>query len=282
MLKMYVNGFLSLISEVLTYKTSLSFKCMRILARFQIVRRFVVSQAIENLDEAEMQKNDDLILQKSKQEIYDQLVEKGYADGISISKSATAEIRKYTENVAFSEGRQSKNYFNIKLTDLEAPSKNSIYSIDNPHLQCGVVKNLAENSFLPSLAKMYLGENYKLLNSQIWYTFPQEKLSSHHNFGFHYDVDDYKFLKFFFYLSDVGIDSGPHIIIPGTQSEKSLFKFINRRITDRAAKKRYQEIITMTGPAGEGFAEDTFCYHKGEHPLTKRLILQIQYGLNFY
>jgi hypothetical protein len=36
----------------------------------------------------------------------------------------------------------------------------------------------------------------------------------------------------------------------------------------------------ITGERGTGFFEDTLCYHKGTNPGKRRLILQIEYGLN--
>jgi hypothetical protein len=40
-------------------------------------------------------------------------------------------------------------------------------------------------------------------------------------------------------------------------------------------------IVTITGPAGTGFAEDTLCIHKGQSPTAReRLILQFQYAFN--
>ena len=120
-----------------------------------------------------------------------------------------------------------------------------------------------------------------LLNSQIWYTFPQESKAKHHNFGFHYDIDDYRFLKFFFYLDDVDENTGPHVIIESSHKESSIFKFFNRRISDEVAESKYKnKIKVMLGKPGQGFAEDTFCYHKGTYPLKRRLILQVQFGIS--
>ena len=143
------------------------------------------------------------------------------------------------------------------------------------------VNSIVEDQFLLEIATKYLKTTPILLNSQIWYSFPGLEKKSHHNFGFHYDIDDYRFLKFFFYLDNVGDENGPHVIIESTHLEGSLFKFFNRRISDAVAHHRYgDKVVVMKGKAGQGFAEDTFCYHKGCYPKKRRLIFQVQFGIS--
>ncbi len=44
-----------------------------------------------------------------------------------------------------------------------------------------------------------------------------------------------------------------------------------------------QNVITIFGKAGFGFAEDTIAFHKGTPPLNKpRLILQIEFATHNY
>jgi len=56
-----------------------------------------------------------------------------------------------------------------------------------------------------------------------------------------------------------------------------------RRFTDEEIEAAYGagRIVSITGPAGTGFAEDTLCIHKGQAPTgAERLVLQVQYALN--
>ena len=106
---------------------------------------------------------------------------------------------------------------------------------------------------------------------------------------FHYDLDDYRFIKFFFYLTDVDLSSGPHLLLKGSHKNK---KLSHQLLGVRCASKPDQEIVetygaenlvTVTGPAGLGFAEDATCFHKGTLPTHKeRLLLQIEYAINNY
>jgi hypothetical protein len=122
-----------------------------------------------------------------------------------------------------------------------------------------------------------------LLGSRAWWSYPPPPSSAAarqpHLFGFHYDIDDYKFIKLFIYLTDVDLASGPHVAISGTHRSKSLFEKVNRRISDEVANDRYKESIrVITGRAGTAFLEDTFCYHKGMSPQKRRLIMELEFG----
>jgi hypothetical protein len=44
-----------------------------------------------------------------------------------------------------------------------------------------------------------------------------------------------------------------------------------------------EDIRVICGKAGTGFAEDTFCFHKGQAPRSQdRLMLQVRFGLRDY
>jgi hypothetical protein len=60
---------------------------------------------------------------------------------------------------------------------------------------------------------------------------------------------------------------------------------IIRRYTDDEITSFYpaDRIVDIGGGAGEGFAEDTFCIHKGNSPFENpRLLLQFQFTLFDY
>ena len=104
---------------------------------------------------------------------------------------------------------------------------------------------------------------------------------------FHYDVDDYNSLRFFFYLTDVDINSAPHIYVRGSHRKKRFANLLSpfKQRSDEEIVHYYGEenIVKICGEAGFGFAEDTFCYHKATRPKAKsRLILQLQYAMNDY
>ena len=103
---------------------------------------------------------------------------------------------------------------------------------------------------------------------------------------FHYDLDDYRFLKFFFYLTDVDDKSGPHICVRASHKYKKFSHILLRkRETDREIIDSYGEesLVTICGEAGFGFVEDPLCFHKGLTPTHKdRLLLQIEFATTDY
>lgn len=101
---------------------------------------------------------------------------------------------------------------------------------------------------------------------------------------FHFDMDRIKWLKFFFYITDVETNSGPHTFIAGSHRTGGIPKAILDkgpvRIDDAEVMKYYSEedIIEFCGPRGTVIAEDTRGLHKGKHVHAgDRLIFQIEF-----
>ncbi len=158
-----------------------------------------------------------------------------------------------------------------------------LYRYKDLHAHVAAVAALAHDPFLLAIVTEYLGMKPVLLGSRAWWSYPPPPPDSAAGqpceFGFHYDIDDYKFVKLFIYLNDVDLASGPHVAISGTNRSKSLFEKMNRRISDEVAEKRYKNSIrVITGNAGTAFFGDTFCYHKGTLPQKPRFIMELEFG----
>ena len=98
--------------------------------------------------------------------------------------------------------------------------------------------------------------------------------------GFHRDIDDWRFLKLFVYLTAVTDASGPHCYV--RTSHRSSFGFRERRYAQAEIKARFGAgtLRTITGPAGTTFIADTLGIHRGGVPTeAPRLMLQAQYSL---
>lgn len=112
-----------------------------------------------------------------------------------------------------------------------------------------------------------------------WWSFPHEGPAIQAE-NFHRDVDDWRFIKLFIYLTDVGPGFGPHKYVPGSHRSDRLLKI--RRYTDEDVVTAFGEdqIHEFTGPAGTAFLENTYGLHKGTPPtIGRRLILQAVYAL---
>ena len=278
----YLTGLKDFALEMLSLKTSYWNKKMRFFARMPKYRmRYgnAIGIGYEN-DDYKNFSNNSVILNESADKIVNRLNLRGYCDGISLNSESVSKLVDLCNESEFSvDGLSSKGY-RIDYKDARPPTSQSIYRMVNPHLHSEFVGGIVKSQSLLEIAGKYLKASPVLLNSQIWYSFPGIEKKEHYDFGFHYDIDDYRFLKFFFYLDDVSNEHGPHMIIKSTHLEGSLFKFLNRRISEDVAYEKYSDnIIIMRGKAGQGFAEDTFCYHKGRYPQKRRLIFQVQFGI---
>jgi hypothetical protein len=153
-----------------------------------------------------------------------------------------------------------------------------------------VLRALASDQQLRAIARQYLGTEPALIGARMWWSFAgpadtEQKVKAGQ--GFHYDIDGYRGLTFFFYLTDVTPSSGPHVYVRGTHVRKSWSHLvtISKARSDEEIEERYgPECQTiLCGPPGSGFAEDIFGFHKGMHPeCADRLIVQVRYGLRSY
>jgi len=97
---------------------------------------------------------------------------------------------------------------------------------------------------------------------------------------FHHDMHRLKFVKVFIYLTDVTMETGPHVMIPGTHHERPAALWKDGRHADETIAEHGLEgkETNIVGKAGTVFLVDTSALHKGAHPLSgSRLMAQVQY-----
>ena len=162
----------------------------------------------------------------------------------------------------------------------------------NTEAECDAIRRIHDDVTIQRIASEYLDGRPKLVGVDLWWTFPvdaTEEDRRRHAHLFHRDVDDFRFLKFFFYVTDVGELDGPHVVVTGSHlrplDAKLRGRLSLRRLTDDEVDERFgaDSVRTILGRAGEGFAEDTFGVHKGTTPVADaRLILQLQFALFDY
>ncbi len=168
--------------------------------------------------------------------------------------------------------------------------KLSVGRFDDVYFSCPTVRALTADETLIAIARAYFRCEPVLLGCRMWWSFPSHASKEQQinlGQGYHYDLDGYRALAFFFYLTDVGPDCGPHVYVPGSHVRKPLKSLLSLRKsrTDAEIENWYgaQRPVTACGAAGSGFAEDIFCFHKGSHPIGgERLILQIRFGIEKY
>lgn len=148
------------------------------------------------------------------------------------------------------------------------------------------IQKIIFDPFFKELAANYLNCEPILDLVTMWWSFPfQQKATSQAAQMYHFDMDRFKFIKFFFYLTDVHTDNGPHCYIENSHHRlpKSLRE--DRRITDEELKLVYPESVfkEFIGKKGTILAVDTRGLHKGK-PLVKdaRLLFQIQFSNSLF
>lgn len=144
---------------------------------------------------------------------------------------------------------------------------------------CPEVISIANHHELIGAAAAYLGCKPTISNLNIWWSFPAAGLPQEAE-NYHRDVDDWRFVKFFVYLSDVDDSSGPHCFVTGSHKTSNFLKI--RRISDSEVFRKFSRSseLKIGGKIGDGFLEDTFGLHKGQPPIGRnRLVLQVQYSI---
>lgn len=212
--------------------------------------------------------------------LVDDIQQNGYSRKFNVTTDCVNDIIEYCKTSLFKDAEEDKEFKIDYNNPVKPGSKGLWYQNLKAYDECRTVKKLAHNQKILSIAKQYLGADPSIKSVAIWWSFPPPDGTHSVEYGFHYDIDAYKFLKFFIYLVDVDENTGPHTIIPGTHKNKSFFEKKNRRLTDAQVQEKYNgRPVTILGKIGDGFFEDTFTYHKGNTPLKPRLMLQVEYSI---
>ncbi len=269
------------VGESLNRRLPLNYRIMRLVSRSNHLRNAAIRHHSRATRPAITTTAETLFGGLDVNETLRSLDEKGFAVGIVLPPDNVAKILAFCAEAAFVDD-YSKDPLSVDPEDERIPWPGRLtYRCPNPHKQCEVVDKLTRDPVLVAVARAYLKTEPLLRSSRIFWSYPDLSQGYNPLYGFHYDIDDYKFLKQFFYLNDVDLDRGPHVIIEGTHKRKNWFEKNHRRLTDEQAENRYRgRIRVIAGSSGHGFFEDTFCYHKGAKPRKRRLVLEFQYAIS--
>ncbi len=160
----------------------------------------------------------------------------------------------------------------------------------NTATACAAIRQLESDPVLVDLAAAYLGVEPVHIGNRLWWSFAtraDETDRVRSGQGFHWDLDDWRTVTFFFYLTDVDDLAGPHVLVRGSHRRKRwrhlLSMYKSRPEAEVLTMYGKESLVTLRGPAGFGFAEDLFCFHRGSPPVgSDRLIVQIRFGVFDY
>ena len=113
-----------------------------------------------------------------------------------------------------------------------------------------------------------------------WWMFQSDpEFASLNAQAFHSDRERLSFLKFFFYLTDIGEDTGPHVYADKTHHRRPLSFRGDRRYGDNELKSKGIGSTSIFGPSGTVIVANTQGLHKGVPPKIPnhgRLLFEIQ------
>lgn len=218
------------------------------------------------------------------------LAEMGYAKGAQINQDYVQAVLDYCRmsNATLGlkdQARVKRKEIYIPVNAVKAPIHGvSYYYYYDVHNKCEAVRDIVFNEDLLSVVRDYLGAEPTLLFSNIIWTFPVhnkgQRVDEVGQFGFHFDIPDFKSLAVFVYLSDVDEDCGPHVVIGGTHQKKPLQSLFLNTLSRRKAQRKYKDRIEVfTGKKGTAVMEDIYSYHKATNPHKPRLALKFFFGV---
>lgn len=145
-------------------------------------------------------------------------------------------------------------------------------------LRIPLIMDLANDPEILKVAEAFMGCKPTISNIQSWWSLCGHDQPEQAEF-FHRDVDDWRFFKFFIYLTDVDDNAGPHVFVKGSQGVHTgipIRRYSDQEVIDLFGK---ENVMHIHATAGTAFLENTFGFHKGQLPKSKRrLLLQFQYS----
>jgi hypothetical protein len=125
------------------------------------------------------------------------------------------------------------------------------------------IREIQKDPVLTEIASRYLKRKPNILASRMWWSFPVDRFDKRllriASQSLHFDMNDWSSVKFFFYLTDVSADSGPHVYVRRSHRRKRLRDqftlFAGKRISEVIDFYGAGNFATICGPAGFGFTE---------------------------
>jgi len=214
----------------------------------------------------------------------------GLFAGINLASDAVARIVQYARTTeCFSNARPDVHFRYEDRAAVEAKYGTRVLLGRYADIEdrCPAVRAVSHDPMLRYIAARHLGREPGQTETRLWWSFagdatPEERFKADQ--GFHYDLHDYRRIAFFFHLTDVDESAGPHVHVKGSHVKKPWRMLLRetRHVTEAEIHEEYpaEDIVSMCGPAGFGFATDPFGYHKGSGPVSRdRLILRVRFTM---
>jgi hypothetical protein len=165
-----------------------------------------------------------------------------------------------------------------RLDDLAQGTPSAEYDLATV-VNCPGLMELVNSPHLLNVAAAYIGCKPTLSRLGVRWTFPAGERRAHYQ-HFHRDIDDWRFLKLFVYLTDVDEDCGAHCYVRSSHRLGFSWRARNYSTDEVASRFGRNGLEMVTGPRGTTFLADTLGIHRvSEVRGAPRLMLQAQYSI---
>ena len=183
---------------------------------------------------------------------------------------------------------KSDSYINCKENSTRFDLIQTDYCNENED----ILRLITDENFL-HIANEYLNAKPILDIIAIWWnkTIPEtlskedkELLKNTSAQMFHHDMDRLKFIKFFIYITDVDLDTGPHVYVRKSNLKSPAYILKDGRYSDEMISENAgEDVISICGPKGSIIAVDTRGLHKGmEVNKSERLLFQLEFSNSLF
>jgi hypothetical protein len=264
---------------------------MFIFARFEIVQKYAGRQRNPSSPSPQAALEPSLVqTELPVQEIVRRISADGIADGLRLSEESVAQVMTFAARAPCYGNAERHRQLDRGPCGCLISADAVVGDYLDGIADCDVIRRLWREPRMLAIAGASLGIRPLALRSRLWWSFRSgrvtpEKLAEHSQDCFHFDLDDWRAVKFFFYMTDVGPGNGPHIYVRKSHRNRpmldQLSPFKSRSSYRITAKYGRDNLMVMQGPAGTGFVEDPYGFHTGTAVRgASRLILEIEYGVS--
>ena len=227
------------------------------------------------------------------QKVVSTLIDDGVYQGLALPANIVQEIKAFADiNPVFTKDAPTKGFLPRDYQEENKGRERDIlaaFYFEGAE-KCPAIMSLREDPSLRSVASAYLGQPAILIRTRLWWSFPAERVTDvdFHLAAqnrFHFDIDGWRTLKFFFYLTPTTERTGAHQYIRASHRRRKLqhqfTAFTGRPTPQLESFYPPDQFITVTGGEGFGFAEDPFVFHTGSVCRDQpRLMLEIGFGVS--
>lgn len=209
-----------------------------------------------------------------------------YYDQIELNGKSLASIVNAAQNLPLSTASLNSSFtYKEYIHHLKAKHTIAMAHLDEP-LKMDEIYRLRYDNLLLEISEKYLGYFPEKCDVRLWWSFAsdlslEERRRQFQTVDYHYDIHGFNFFYISFYLTDVDVNSGAHVLVKSShKNKKTSMLFRSARCPDETIQQYYpqEDIITIEGKAGKCFLEDTSCFHKALPPIERdRLFLQLRY-----